>query len=462
MRLPTVLADSLRWRLLRGVSLSMLLIWLLAGAFTYLQARREVLQLVDGQMANTARLLLAHALRGGKEMTATAMTEEFGGTKISRNRLPLEYRVWTHEGVELLRSAQAPPFEAAASAGYSTITAGDGRWRSLVLDTSDGRLRIQVAHPLAARDREALEIAGKAIQPLAMLLPFLIALIYVSVRRGLKPLDDLAAEVAARAPDRLSALSPDRSPAETRPLIAALNQLLERIGTALEHERRFTADASHELRTPLAAIRIQAEVALAAEGSDAGRHALEQVIAGADRAGRLVGQLLRLARLDPLQALPATQTVDLAALADEVAADVSAAQSETIAPSIAFPLRPLPVTGDSDLLALALRNLVDNALRYAAGSNVLVSGGIDADGVFITVSDDGPGVDESELPRLTERFFRGRGNDREGCGLGLAIVARIAELHGARLILRNADDGGFVATLHWQVPARSARQPANS
>ena len=106
------------------------------------------------------------------------------------------------------------------------------------------------------------------------------------------------------------------------------------------------------------------------------------------------------------------------------------------------------IEGDPGLLAIAVRNLVDNAMRYTPpGSTITIGVRADADGVSLAVSDDGPGVSPLDLPRLGKRFYRSQDNTTEGNGLGLAIVTRIAELHGARLVCANPPTGGFVARI---------------
>jgi signal transduction histidine kinase len=175
------------------------------------------------------------------------------------------------------------------------------------------------------------------------------------------------------------------------------------------------------------------------------------VIVGADRATRLVEQLLRLARLDPLLSLPAPQPVDLAALAIAVAedaADVAHRHSQTVTTILTD--GPLTVSGDQDLLAAALRNLVDNAMRYTPeGGTIVIATRHEHGEPVVEVRDSGPGVAPAELPHLVERFYRGRDVTVEGSGLGLAIVRRIGELHGARLEVENLASGGFAARLRW-------------
>jgi two-component system sensor histidine kinase QseC len=227
--------------------------------------------------------------------------------------------------------------------------------------------------------------------------------------------------------------------------------LLGRLSATLDNERRFTADAAHELRTPLAALKVQAQVAMATRDPAEQKHALAQVLAGADRATRLVEQLLRLARLDPVVRLPDPQQLDLtdlAAMAVEDAQAMAATKAQKLTLSVQD--TPVAISGDRDLLGAAVRNLIDNALRYTPEhGQITVSASVEHGEPLLTIQDNGPGVPDAELPRLVERFYRGRDVSAEGSGLGLAIVHRIAELHGARLEVENLTGGGFSARLRW-------------
>lgn len=445
-------AGSLRWRLLLLVSVATLLIWAAAAALSYRQARHEVQELMDGQLAQSAALLLAQATHEPEYLAdLAAEMAALRGVRQRRNQLTLEFRVLRKDGTAMAHSTRAPAPAPDAELGYADIVHEGQPWRSLIMETANGAYRIQVAQSIPLRDKEALEIATKTVLPLGLFIPLLIGLIYFSVRRGLKPLDDLAAEVSARSSENLQTLPAAHVPMEARPLVAALNRLLRRLGATLENERRFTADAAHELRTPLAAVRVQAQVALASADVGEQRHALRQVLVGTERATRLVEQLLRLARLDPLARLPAPAPVDLVVLARS-ALD----EARTLAPTRDADLRldiaeaSLPVAGDPDLLAVVMRNLIDNALRYTApGCAVTVFARREHGEPALGVADTGTGVPAEELPKLIERFYRGRETTTEGSGLGLAIVRRIAELHGARLEVGNGAAGGFVARLLW-------------
>ncbi len=449
---------SLRGRLLLLVSVATLIIWIAAAAFSYRQARHEVRELMDSQMAQSAALLLAQAVQGPEHLGSLAQEmAQLRGVRKHRNELTLEFLVSAAAGEVLARSANAPQAKFDAGLGYADIDFNGERWRSLTLATGNGGIRIQVAQSIRLRDREALEIAVKTVLPLVLFIPVLIGLIYFSVCRGLKPLDDLAEEVGSRSSENLQALTRTNAPREAQPLVEALNRLLGRLSIALENERRFTADAAHELRTPLAAVRIQAQVALASSDGEMHRHALHQVLAGTDRATRLVEQLLRLARLDPLARLPDPRGVDLVEVARSIVADLLETGMPDRDVQLVVPDHPVRVTGDPDLLLAALRNLVDNAARYTPpGSHVTVFVNEAHGEPSLGVMDDGPGVPAEELPKLIERFYRGRDNTAEGNGLGLALVRRIAELHEARLEVDNRPEGGLVVQLRWRAGRKEA------
>ena len=441
---------SLRWRLLGLVSIAALVILGLATNLTYRQAHKDVEELMDGQLAKMARLMLAQAQQGAEHLAnLPAALASQRGTREHEYDIPLEYQIGTADGSVLVRSTEAPSTPLNGPLGFSTLSHDNEPWRSLILETDDGSFRIQVAESIPKRDKEAFEIATKTVLPLLVIFPLLLAAIYFSIRRGLKPLDDLAKEVLNRSPENLTALENRTAPLEALPLVAAINRLLFRLSGSLENERRFTADAAHELRTPLAAVRIQTQVAALSENNEQRQHALSQALAGIDRATRILEQMLRLSRLDPLAQIPSPAKVNLAELLDDVIAEFRDHSPARAIESDIDENAPV-IDGDADLLRIALRNLIDNALRYSPPSSPIQVGLQRArSGLTINVADRGPGVDEAELPRLIERFYRGSAVTADGSGLGLTLVHRIAELHRARLELDNRDGGGFEARLRW-------------
>lgn len=316
-------------------------------------------------------------------------------------------------------------------------------------------------HPVAERREISREIAEHLLQPMLVALPVLGLLLAAAIGIALRPLRAVADAVAARDPDHLEPLHLVRVPREIEPLLKRLNNLFDGIRRALDNERHFTADAAHELRTPLAALKAQAQVAQAAGDDAERRHALQQILAGCDRATHLVEQLLTLARLDSAPVAPA-QPVDLAALAAEVLAECA---GEALARSDHLALdapRPVPVAVPSALLRLLLGNLVHNAIRHTPnGTRIEVAVTTGDTGARLSVTDDGPGIPPGERGRVTQRFHR-LGSSGTGTGLGLAIVAGVATAIGARLAIDSrvgpggaADAPGTTVSVHF--PAHDPR-----
>jgi len=231
-------------------------------------------------------------------------------------------------------------------------------------------------------------------------------------------------------------------PAEVRPLVESLNRLFGRVAASIETERRFTADAAHELRTPLAALRGQAQVARAATDGDERRRALDQVIAACDRAAHLVDQLLTAARVDPVTASARFVECDLAAIARAVVGELAPGALEKGVELECEAQAAVPLRADPGMLAILLRNLVDNAVRYSpAGTTVRVQVRCEGTSAVVAVNDEGPGVPADEREHVWQRFYRIPGTAGAGSGLGLSIVARIAELHAGIVRLEDGTGG---------------------
>ena len=204
-------------------------------------------------------------------------------------------------------------------------------------------------------------------------------------------------------------------------------------------ERRFTSDAAHELRSPLAALRIQTEVAqIAGDDAQTREQALKNLTQGIDRATQLVEQLLTLSRLDNLKELEDLQDIHWDKLITSLIGDLYfAAQKRRIDLNFEQFDVPRVAKGQPLLLSLMLRNLIDNAVRYCAeGSSVTVK----LEKNRIIVEDNGGGVNDEDLAKLGQRFYRPAGQNEKGSGLGLSIVYRIAELHHYQIRLENIKD----------------------
>ncbi|MGL6045748.1 MAG: ATP-binding protein, partial [Vogesella sp.] len=237
---------------------------------------------------------------------------------------------------------------------------------------------------------------------------------------------------------------PTDVPTEIRPLIDAMNQLIARVASTLQHERRFTADAAHELRSPLAGLRVQAELVQLLDDPAARHAAIDKVLASVDRASHLVDELLALARLEQQDTLPFAP-LSWPALVDKALAEVAAtATQRQTRVSLQLDGHGPLADGDASLLQLMLRNLLDNAVRYSPpGSQVQLI----VSPQQLVVEDNGPGIAAEHLARIGERFYRPAGQDASGSGLGLSIVGRIANLHGLQVQWQNRREGGLRVTL---------------
>lgn len=318
------------------------------------------------------------------------------------------------------------------------------------------------AHFVKERNEVASEIAQQLLKPMLFALPALALLLVIAIGFALAPLHRLARDVAARTPDRLDPLPTESLPTEVAPLVTRLNSLFADIMRALENERRFTADAAHELRTPLAALKAQAQVALASVDAAERQRALTQILVGCDRATHLVVQLLTLARLDADTPHP-MQELALRPIAEEVLA-MSAGEAIEHRCDLVLHDGDAHVRGDALLLQVLLRNLVDNALRHGGGTQIDVSITRNGDGAVLTVSDNGRGIARDEHSLVQQRFYRSTstdsGEDTAGSGLGLSIVRRIIELHGGTLNLDTPDSGKGVSLLvHLPLSAGTAAGP---
>ncbi|MEZ5614185.1 MAG: ATP-binding protein [Rhodocyclaceae bacterium] len=431
------MTPSLRRRLLVLLLGTVLAAWLATALFTYFDARHEIGEMLDTHLAQSAGLIAAQLEHEIEDDREEAVPRQY---KYERK---IAFQVWDRKGRLLLRSASAPESRLQSRPeGYGDAVIDGKRWRIFSRWDERRHYLVQVGERYEFREELAQSVAGHLLHPLYFALPALALLIWLAVGAGLAPLAGVAREVARRAPDNLAPLDAGRSPREVLPLVGALNALFARLKDSLEQERRFTADAAHELRTPLAAVKTQAQVALGARDEAERGRALENVVAGADRAARLTEQLLVLARLDPQTALAPGQRVDLQALAEQgVAETASAAAAKSVELGLAAGAAA-PVPGDAVLLAVLLRNLLDNAVRYTPpGGEAEVSVQSVPDAVLLTVTDNGPGIPPDERASAFERFRRVLGSGEEGSGLGLSIVRRIADLHRAAVSLETGPGG---------------------
>ncbi len=464
---PIKRAKSMRLQLLRTISVSLLIVWGAIVWFAYDKGWHEAQELMDGQLALSARLLegqINHEenYHPSSWYYGSVPVLEFSPNEITNifkqeERLPYEqelaFQIRDINAVLKLTSANAVDMKFTPAIGYHQQQFNHVLWRTYTKRSRDSQYFIQVAHPVNTRNLIGLDVAWRVTIPLVLAFPLLILMLYWAVSRSLKPLKLIAENLTQRQADMLDPVPEQGVVKELLPIIRSFNSLLERVACTVENERRFTSNAAHELRTPLAGIKIYAQLSETAQDDFSRQQYISQVLIGVGRAERLVEQMLWLARLDPENNIyqKNVEKIDIRHLLMQVQntemIHLRVKSQQTVlscAPDL------LNMNGIEDLLLVAMSNLVGNASRYAPNHTLISIGSFcDAQHFGLFVEDQGDGIALADLPFVKDRFKRGSEVTVEGSGLGLAIVERIAEIHGAKLVLRNLPESGFRAEIVW-------------
>ena len=427
---------SLRRRLLLAVMGTSIGLWLVSLSIVVGVAWFATSKVFDDALEEGARLVLQ--LGPQAEVAADAARSPRMG-RGNALKLRMYYQLVAPDGRVLLRGEDTPEtafLPHARREEEATVWVGDELWRVHVRP-GPGGVTAQVGQPMEERLELLEDMAENLAWPALALLALLGLLSWFLIRRLLRPLEDTALRIGAKSPHDLTPVQAQNPPRELRAILDALNGLLARLGAALDSERRFTADAAHELRTPLAALRMRVQL-IERELKLPGPH-LQQLRADLDRCTALVESLLALARLEPQAEPLVRELVDVDAVLDTLNLQAAQATHMRIERALAVPqVRAAPA-----LLASALRNLIDNAVRYGReGGRVHIETlQLPQGGTRLAVRDDGMGVPAEQRARLGERFFRVLGTGQTGNGLGLSIVARIAALHGASIHFEDGLEG---------------------
>ena len=434
---------SLQGRLLVLVLCVVVIVWLATAVLTWFDARHELDELLDGHLAQAAALLVVQQAQEIEDDN-----QGLDAPTLHRYAPKVAFQVFL-EGRLAMRSANAPvaPMVEAGKhfkSGFETVQIAGMAWRVFAAHDAERDVQVYVGEQTSSRDAILWAVLRSTLWPMLVALPLLALAVWWAVRLGVQPIRRLGRALAERQPQALDPVTLSHAPSEMMPMIASLNSLFERIGQLLESERRFTADAAHELRTPIAAIRMQAQVAMLEADEALRKHALQGTLEGCDRATRLVEQLLSLSRLEAVDA-PVMAAVDLRALAQRVVAEL-APKAIGKQQTLEFEGdQPCSIPGNETLLAVLVRNLVDNAVRYSPpAARIKVALAQQNRQVVLSVEDSGPGLNDADRQRLGERFFRVTGSLESGSGLGWSIVRRIAAVHRLELQAgRSAQLGGL-------------------
>ena len=377
------------------------------------------------------------------------------------------YKVSSLDGVLIGGDAEiAPPsasVESAQPVFYDTALHGEpvrvvAARMALDEENAPAIVLVQVAETLNRRKRLTRDILASVFLPQLLLILCASVAVYFGVRQGLLPLQRLKRAVSARSHLDLSPIEATNVPGEVMPLVDEVNDLLRRLGTTLNFQNRFIADAAHQLRTPVAGMKAQIELALRETDRAKLQHSISQLYLSADRLSRLVGQLMSLARNEPgaVESVE-LQTLDLNALALEVTMEwVPEALKRNVDLGFEGADSEVIINGDAHRLRELINNLIDNAVRYSQDAGSVTVRVATGDERQLSISDDGPRIPVEERERIFQRFHRLLGTHIDGSGLGLAIVSEIAALHKANITLEEDLDGvGNTFTVFFPAP----RQP---
>lgn len=433
---------TIRQRLLLLLLPALAILMLLGGLADYWIAVATTRNAYDQALASAALAAAAsmHSDDGKLQINAAQRAAVTRGPDAEGSTL---YAI-TGPGGELIAGTAGLPSAAASSARAAgargeSVAFRDADYQGLKLRVASlrsrsdaGPITITVAETLQRRaSTQRVMLLGKLLVDFAEL-DVTLLLIWIGVFFGLRPLARLRERVEEQSASTLQRFDAAEAPGELRPLILALNHLLELRHDAALSQRRFVADAAHQMRTPVTGLLAQLELLLQSPAAAGVQGELAAINRGVKQLAHTANQLLALARAEPVSAVgEGFKPVALRPLvAQLVERNIDRAVSAGL--DLGAEAQAAQVTGDAWLLEDLLGNLLDNALKYTpSGGRVTVRCGVEQGHPFLEVEDDGPGIAESERMRVRERFYRLPGSPGTGCGLGLAIVDEIARAHHA-------------------------------
>ena len=430
---------SLRLRLLLAIGLSVAVLWTGAALWMLRDLDRSLQRTLDDRLAMSARMVAGLVAQSGTGIGSPISAQ--GALMVPGSHgMACQIRSLRGEIVATTRSAAGAPI-AVRAPGYRTAVVDGHAWRTYTLRTA--AFDITTADRLDERGLLRRRIALAAGVPFLLAALGGLAALWFGAGRALAPLAGLRRTLASRPPDATEPIDGGRLPSELRPLIDALNGLLDRMGQALQRERSFTNDAAHELRTPLTIVDTHLQVARMT-AAEATQQPLADAASGVARLRGTLEQLLMLARVEGRVSFDDGTRITAVEAVDRAIAAVGDGAQRV---KVTAPPDPVLLALPPQLAVVALRNLVENALRYSpADTTVDIAIESAAGQIRFLVTDHGAGMDVEELRSATRRFWRAR-TDTPGTGLGLTLVDAIASRFGGSLELTSATPQGLSATL---------------
>ena len=434
---------SLQTKLIKTSLFSSILTGLLALLLFVLISLYQTMQMQDQIMDEIADMLLIADITTHSGQQVDELSDEFD----IQYQLKDQQHILT-ESKEFPLEQQNSKLQTQVSNGYRYIWQDQQLWRMYSAEDAELNMSVTMLQPVGERFKElAQNVMGYSL--VLILLWFMQWLIlHFAVKRQFKVIQQLSKNIAEKNADDLAPIQqqvPELK--ELQPMVLQLNQLLQRLKQSLLAEQRFTADASHELRSPLSAIQMRLQV-LKRKYPDLNQD-LASIQNDVSRGTQVLENLLLLARLDPTNThqLPKID-VNLQAIVSDV---IQALQPFALEKNIQITTHiadDLSIFANEKLIFTCVRNLVDNAIRYAGqGGHVFIDVQQRQQNVVMTIADDGQSLTEEILQRLGERFYRALGTKTQGSGLGLSICQKIMQLHAGEIHFSKSGYGGLQVTL---------------
>lgn len=335
--------------------------------------------------------------------------------------------------------------------GFHDLQGTNDTWRAYLFTQTDQR--VIVAQPSGFRDEMARKSAWQALIPLLLLLPLLIAAVYITVYQVFKPLRQLTQDLANVEHLQAPSLSERSIPIELQPFAHAVDDLFLRLHGAMQLNRRLIANAAHQLRTPLTALSLQAEqLQQTSQPSERFTEQLHQLQQGIHRQRDLVVKLLDLARSEEVLTQQKPQALSVI---DEVSALMQQCLPIAMHKNIDLGvtrLENVPLTMSQLDFQTLLQNLVENAVHYTPeGGQIDVALWQDAQDIVLQVSDNGIGIDDVHKDMVWDAFYRVEDNRHNSTGLGLAIVKNLVERYHGHIHLEDNHPQGLIVTARFSI-----------
>lgn len=441
---------SLHARLLVVIIVPVLLVAAILTVIRYYEVRQTTQKIYDTALLSIAHVIARDVVLNQGDLLAVRLLETLTDALGDQ----VFYHIISNQSPPLLSGYTPQPIAESNAKDLRTPMFFDSKFRDQLVrvvsfreyfttNAMTGSVTVTVWQNTGQRQNLTLQLAGRGVMTLILVILATAFIVWFGVTYGLKPLLDLQSAISKRSPDDLSPIK-RAVPREVSSLLGATNNLLGQVRNSFAEKDAFIANAAHQLRNPIAGLLSQAEAAERTSDPEVLRERVRDVVEAARRTARLTQQLLSMERVSQSAKLEQFESFDIVGLVREHLVSVAArALKQGVDLSLTGVEAPIVVRGNAILIGEAFDNLLDNALRYGSESEGKIETCISRtdDRVMIKITDTGQGIQNSLLPNVFERFTRGAEDGSDGCGLGLAIAQSIINKHDGELKLMSSSEG---------------------